>query len=96
MPFSIRPFRRFPVQCSVAAITFFSLAACTHSQSVTPGQLPTVESPRTDYAGRGGPQVATSVVRVVCKAGTGTGFVHKSGWVVTAAHVLCGRAEIPS
>ena len=81
---------------SVASIALFSIATCVYGQSVAPDQLPTVGSPRADYAGRGGPQAARSVVRVGCDTGTGTGFVHKSGWVITAAHVVrdCGGSIV--
>lgn len=74
----------------------FSLAACTQTQSMTPDQPSTVGGHRIDYAGRGGPEAATSVVRVGCAKGSGTGFVHKSGVVITAAHLArdCGDSFV--
>ena len=48
----------------------------------------------TDSAGRGGNIAIQSVVRVVCQQqdSMGTGFLHKSGKIITAAHVVenCG------
>ena len=44
------------------------------------------------YAGHNGPIASASVMRVVCLATgmRGTGFLHKSGRVITAAHVVTG------
>lgn len=79
----------------VVSVAFLLSIACAQGQAVTSDQLPTAGPPGTlgpDYAGQGGIQVAASVVRVGCNKSAGTGFVHKSGWIVTAAHVVlpCG------
>jgi len=61
-------------------------------------QIPTSAPVSTDSAGKAGGTAAASVVRVICfKERTGgTGFVHKSGYIITAAHVVsdCERSEI--
>jgi len=52
----------------------------------------------TDLAGSGGSVALTSVFRIVCpsKNKSGTGFLHKSGNIITAAHVVdgCAPSEI--
>ncbi|MDA2911662.1 serine protease [Nitrospiraceae bacterium AH_259_D15_M11_P09] len=50
----------------------------------------------TDSAGKGGPVAMRSVVRVICprEASGGTGFLHKSGRIVTADHVVRGCSQI--
>ena len=50
----------------------------------------------TDSAGAGGHAAVKSVVRVVSpQTGlAGTGFLHKSGYVITAEHVVRGAAEM--
>jgi len=82
----------------VLAVAFISLANRAYGQSAASDHLPTAASLQADSAGRGGLQAAASVVRVACTGvpSAGTGFVHKSGWVVTAAHVVrsCGDSVI--
>lgn len=52
----------------------------------------------TDSAGRGGDVAAQSVVRLICtaQARVGTGFLHKSGNIITADHVVrdCPQSEM--
>lgn len=82
----------------IIAIAFITLASHAHGQPAVSDQLPTVSGLQPESAGKGGPQAAASVVRVICTGApsSGTGFVHKSGWVVTAAHVVrpCGDSVI--
>jgi S1-C subfamily serine protease len=49
----------------------------------------------TDSAGRGGDVAIQSVFRVICQAtnSQGTGFLHKSGNIITAEHVVRGCAQ---
>jgi S1-C subfamily serine protease len=53
-------------------------------------EVTTGASVETDTAGRSGAVAASSVVRVICPAeGTGgSGFLHRSGKVISAAHVV--------
>lgn len=50
----------------------------------------------TDSAGKGGQVAIQSVVRVLCpkEDSAGTGFLHKSGRIITAEHVVRGCSEI--
>lgn len=52
----------------------------------------------TDAAGKAAPSVAPAVVRVECAnpPSAGTGFVHRSGFIVTAAHVVgpCNAGDV--
>lgn len=52
----------------------------------------------TDLAGSGGAVAIPSVFKIICpsKNKTGTGFLHKSGNIITAAHVIegCAPSEI--
>jgi S1-C subfamily serine protease len=53
-------------------------------------QLPVSAPVDTDSAGKGGPAALSAAVRVVCPStgSGGTGFVHYSGRVITAEHVV--------
>jgi S1-C subfamily serine protease len=50
----------------------------------------------TDSAGHGGSQALSSVFRIVCPDtnSSGTGFLHKSGKVLTAEHVSRGSKQV--
>jgi S1-C subfamily serine protease len=50
----------------------------------------------SDSAGKGGSVAAQSVVRIICprKDSAGSGFLHKSGKIVTAHHVVANCSEI--
>lgn len=50
----------------------------------------------TDSAGKGGPLAINSVMRVICPSidSAGTGFLHRSGKIITAEHVVHGASEI--
>jgi S1-C subfamily serine protease len=81
---------------SVALLSFSTFAHCEPASTQTSTQLSFEPSDASKASG----QVASTVVRVSCtnKPGGGTGFVHKSGWVVTAAHVAryCGDPIVVS
>lgn len=55
-------------------------------------RLPVSAPVDTDSAGKGGPTALSATVRVVCPTtdSGGTGFVHHSGRVITAEHVVRG------
>ncbi len=61
-------------------------------------RIPVSAPMTTDLAGKSGGVAAVSVYRVVCPSAnrTGTAFLHKSGQVLTAAHVVtnCEPSEI--
>jgi S1-C subfamily serine protease len=59
--------------------------------NLTPKDALPVSAPiTTDSSGRHGAIAAKSVMRIICKTTSmgGTGFLHKSGMVITAAHVV--------
>lgn len=53
-------------------------------------QLPTSAQVTTDIAGKAAAAVKQGVLRVICRATSfgGTGFLHSSGAIITAAHVV--------
>src|ERR1700693_4628370 len=55
-------------------------------------QLPVAAPVTTDSGGANAATALNAVVRVVCpKTGSvGTGFLHSSGWIITAEHVVRG------
>ncbi len=55
-------------------------------------QVPVSAPVDTDSAGKGGPTALSAVVRVFCPTtgSGGTGFVHHSGRIITAEHVVRG------
>ena len=57
-------------------------------------QMPTIASMTTDLAGGSSGTALSSLFRVLCppKRSAGTGFLHKSGKVITASHVVSGCA----
>jgi len=57
-------------------------------------QIPTSAPMTTDLAGGSGATAFSSVFRVICppKRSSGTGFLHKSGKVITVFHVVSGCA----
>lgn len=83
---------RFAVGAMIVIVAAVAWAGETESK------IP-VEAPvTTELAGKSAALAMPSVLRVVCTkdASVGTGFVHKSGLVVTAAHVVepCSRSEL--
>ena len=59
-------------------------------------EIPLAAPIDTDSAGKGGSVAIHSVFRVICprEGSGGTGFLHKSGRIVTAEHVVHGCTEI--
>jgi hypothetical protein len=57
-------------------------------------QIPAAAPMTTDLAGGSGATTFSSVLRVVCpaKQSSGTGFLDKSGKVITVFHVISGYA----
>ncbi len=70
----------------VLALGSASVAPCVLAGSESPAEIPATWG----SAGRGGIVAARSVVRISCSGSgpAGTGFLHKSGRVITAAHVV--------
>ena len=80
---------------SALAMPCIIAAGCQTSSLVYPSsnnKIPTSAPMLTDSPGRNGQIAATSVFRVVCpkKKSGGTAFLHKSGKVITAAHIVHG------
>lgn len=52
----------------------------------------------TDSPGKMGSVAVQSVMRIICTKTSmgGTGFLHKSGWIITAAHVVanCSKSDL--
>lgn len=69
-------------------ITCFALATVTYAGV----QIPVAAPMTTDLAGRSGTTAIPSIFRILCSAKNkgGTGFLHKSGKIITAAHVVSG------
>lgn len=67
------------------------LVVCLSSYAAN-DQIPTAAPMTTDLAGGSSPAALSSVFRVVClpKRSGGTGFLHKSGKVITVFHVVSG------
>ncbi len=67
-------------------LAFFALVAVSSASD----QIPVAAPMTTDLAGRSGQIAVPSVFRVMCpsKQRGGTGFLHKSGKIITAAHVV--------
>lgn len=64
---------------------------CSAEQASSVSQTIPVSAPVTaDLAGKSGAVAVSSVMRVICRSTSmgGTGFLHKSGRVITAAHVV--------
>lgn len=74
------------------------LAILFSSDVLAENRIPTAAPMTTDLAGRSGAVAMQSLFRVlyVTKNKGGTGFLHKSGKVITAAHVVdgCGPTDI--
>lgn len=90
--------RIFDTIGSIALICFLNVSveggSATNNYSSS-GSLPVSAPITTESAGQQGKLASQSVVRVVCKSTNmgGTGFLHKSGRIVSAAHVVAGRPE---
>jgi S1-C subfamily serine protease len=84
-------------------LSLILLVSCSASRSSIDSSHPATTLPvaapmTTDSAGSSADQVRAAVVRVFCRATAlgGTGFLHRSGHVITAAHVVegCPHAEL--
>jgi hypothetical protein len=84
--------RNLVLHCLITGFCLFVISAAW-SQTPPP---PKIAAPITEKTlGFSGPQASTSVMRIICWdtypgpfQHIGTGFVHKSGFVVTAKHIL--------
>jgi S1-C subfamily serine protease len=67
-----------------------SITKTSTAPEVQQMQIPTAATVTTDIAGRAAAAVRQGVLRVICRPTGfgGTGFLHKSGNVITAAHVV--------
>ena len=65
---------------------------CSLSADAASNQIPTASPMTTNLAGGSGSTAFPSVFRVLCpvKQSSGTGFLHKSGKVITVSHVVSG------
>lgn len=65
-------------------------------QPQPPSEIPVSAPVDTNSAGKGGPIALKSVVHIISpQLGiAGTGFLHKSGVVITAEHVIGGSSEV--
>jgi S1-C subfamily serine protease len=76
----------------VLAITFSTTGNAAVSVADDLTNIPVAAPIDTDSAGRGGDIASHSVVRLICvdQNSMGTGFLHKSGNIITADHVVRG------
>lgn len=86
---------RFSVFSIIAVCTAVLLPGCSTPSLVYPGpetQIPTSAPMMTDSPGKTGTVAVNSVFRIVCpkKNSGGSAFLHKSGRVITAAHIVAG------
>ena len=82
------------VQFTLVAIV---IALGSSLTGASPSDEVSVSAPiNTESAGKGGPVALQSVVRVICpsKDSAGTGFLHSSGRIVTADHVVAGCIDL--
>lgn len=78
-------------------LTFLAAGGLTIPAEQAPGaDIPVATPIDSDSAGKGGLVAVQSVVRVLCpkEDSAGTGFLHKSGRIITAEHVVRGCSEI--
>ncbi|HEV2055588.1 MAG TPA: serine protease [Methylomirabilota bacterium] len=75
---------------AVATVLFMSACSSTPLLEDHPVQIPTSAQVTTDIAGKAATAVKQGVLRVICRSTSsgGTGFLHSSGGVLTAAHVV--------
>jgi S1-C subfamily serine protease len=79
--------------CALLLVLGAVQGTAAENQGVKVTQTTQVSAPITsEQAGRSGAIAASSVMRVVCTTTSmgGTGFLHRSGRVITAAHVPAG------
>ncbi len=83
------------IRCIFSALlSFLSLSVSSLSGYAANDQIPTAAPMTTNLAGSSGAIAFPSVFRVQCpaKQSSGTGFLHKSGKVITVFHVVSGCA----
>jgi S1-C subfamily serine protease len=70
--------------------------ATSGEETAVSNNIPVAAPIDTDSAGKGGDIAQVSVVRVICPKdnSSGTGFLHKSGHIITAHHVIAGCSDI--
>jgi len=75
-----------------AILLVSSVSVSSLSAYAANNQIPTAAPMTTDLAGGSGATAFPSVFRVQCpaKQSSGTGFLHKSGKVITVSHVVSG------
>lgn len=85
----------------VVAVWVYLGCAIAGASSMAADKRPATDVPvsapiDSDSAGKGGPIAAQSVMRVVCpkEDSAGSGFLHKSGKILTASHVVRDCSEI--
>lgn len=78
-------------------ILLFLLTFCVSPTSAE-NQIPVTAPMTTDLAGRSGNIASVSVFRILCPSinSSGTGFLHKSGVIITAGHVVsnCNASDL--
>jgi len=82
--------------CLIVPLAGGGAGACIASDEQRNTSVPVATPINTDSAGKAREIALRSVVRVVCpkEAWAGTGFVHKTGKVITAEHVIHPCSEI--
>ncbi|MDH2311410.1 S1 family peptidase [Methylobacterium brachiatum] len=77
---------------AIVALALSPIAAMSQNDLI---RVPVSAPVDTDAAGRGGDAALQSVVRIICRneGSSGTGFLHRSGKIVTAAHVIANCAQ---
>jgi hypothetical protein len=80
------------VSVATAFWVFWVVAASVHCSG--DDNVPVSALLTTDSAGNAGPSVAAGVFRLIAldSMAQGTGFLHKSGWIITAEHVVESNA----
>lgn len=76
---------------SFIKIILFSISLLIFTQNSFASESILVSTPiSSDFAGGGGVVALNSVVRVICLSNnsSGTGFLHKSGKIITAQHII--------
>lgn len=78
-------------------VSFIGFSSSSAEQSASTN-VPISAPIDTDSAAKGGDVAISSVFRIICRAknSMGTGFLHKSGNIITAAHVVksCPEPEV--
>jgi S1-C subfamily serine protease len=75
-----------------AILLVFSISVTSFPSYAASNEIPTAAPMTTDLAGGSWTTAFPSVFRVLCpaKQSSGTGFLHKSGKIITAFHVVAG------